>query len=246
MDGAADAGPLPDLKCCRTRHKSTGRAQSSGREPSVDPTDAPAVTNRLFFQKPNELAPGSVVHTLTETRPGHTDDRQVFDVDRLVLADQLKCCLVGMVTSSLSDLSMDDGYSSARFEPVGRTFDLARQRSLRLRELSLPSAKEPRVRDRPHGSIRGCDGGQRGQAEINPRLSRHRRQRRGLDAHDERRVVPAVRLPDQSYRGWHRRQVTGSDLSDLCVVEHHPRAPERPSQGSSLTGSRIHAIAVAG
>ena len=62
----------------------------------------------LVLKQADEAGPAGIVDAFGQPRPGQTDDSEVFDGDRLVLADQPQGELVVMVGPLVADLAVGD------------------------------------------------------------------------------------------------------------------------------------------
>jgi hypothetical protein len=87
------------------------------------------------------------MHGLCQPGPGQARYGEVFDIDRLVVADQPKRCLVQVVGPRLADLPVLHRHAQPGFSPVRGTLLLARQCTLCPREVPLTRPQVARVSD---------------------------------------------------------------------------------------------------
>jgi hypothetical protein len=102
-----------------------------------------AVLDSLFLKQADEQRPPGVVDAPAQPRPGQPRHSEVFDGDRLVLADQPQGELVVVVGPPVADLAMADRDPMPGLDPVGRSLALVGQRPLGAGQAPLSGAQEP-------------------------------------------------------------------------------------------------------
>ena len=107
------------------------RTQLRRRKESIQFQIGPSVPGRLVFQFAEYLTERRIRDVSGKIvilyHPGHV---QSFDIDRLVLADDLRREFLKRIPPGIADSGMQSGYYKPGFLSIVTVFDLARQAAL--------------------------------------------------------------------------------------------------------------------
>src|SRR5579864_8259652 len=132
VPGAARwASPVPDGQAQLREQVPARRAGLGRRVPAVYDDQVPAVPLALVLELAAELAPPAVRDRAGQVPVrDHVADREVFDDDDIVVADQAGAGAVQEVAAGVADLAVGAGYLRRGLGLVGRSVPAAGQAPL--------------------------------------------------------------------------------------------------------------------
>jgi len=162
---ATRTGPLPDLQRLPAGPQPAARTQLRAGEPAADLHHLPVAPFGFLLQQSNQGGPSRIVHRLRQPGAGQPGHCKVFDVHRLVIADQSQRQFVMRIHQpSLPHPAMQDRDPPDGPLTVIRPARLAGKSTLRPGQCPRLPAQVPRVLDHLAGGQRG----QPCQAEVDP------------------------------------------------------------------------------
>ena len=155
---------LPDLQRLPAGPQPAARTQLRAGEPAADLHHLPVAPFGFLLQQSNQGGPSRIVHRLRQPGAGQPGHCKVFDVHRLVIADQSQRQFVMRIQPSLPHPAMQDRDPPDGPLTVVRPARLAGKSTLRPGQCPGLPAQVPWVLDHLAGGQRG----QPCQAEVDP------------------------------------------------------------------------------